>query len=160
MSVSGPESRGSGSGWRALSAEQAWEVQQLLSQWAWLLDTGRWHDASELLTEDAVVIGLGPPRLGPSGFREWADERAQQPGRLTRHQLSNFRMAGSHQYVTATTLFVLYVLDASHREPYQALVGEYEDTCLATPSGMRFVRREIRTMDDVDRDEGRRTGGA
>lgn len=123
-------------------------VSELIMRWAWLLDHDRCLEIVDLLTEDAVVTGLGPARHGRQGMRDWAVARAARLDRKTHHQLTNIVVhpgdgVSGGEVLESTTALVLRVVDADHTEPYVDFVGEYRDRCVRTPVGWRFARRAI-----------------
>lgn len=118
------------------------DVERLLADWADRLDSGRAHEVADLLTDDAVVVGLGPDRYGPDGMRAWADERAAD--RRTQHHVSTVRCSVRSDGSLACRAYVtVYVVDAAHPEPERAFVGRYDDVVVRTPGGLRFARREV-----------------
>lgn len=122
-------------------------IERLLLDWARLLDAGRWHDTADLLTDDAVVTGLGPDRHGPDGWREWADARAAKTDRRTRHLISNIRCSPQPDgTVTSTAHVTVHVLDDAHPAPHLEFLGEYADTVRRTPDGWRFTTRHVTPM--------------
>jgi ketosteroid isomerase-like protein len=126
-----------------VSAEDLAAITSLVTEWAWLLDHDRWHEIAELMTDDGVVVGLGPDRHGPDGMRAWADARAAKTGRRTLHQLTNLRATDGPDGVLVTTALVLRAVDAGSPDPRVEFVGEYRDRCVPTDAGWRFARREL-----------------
>ncbi|WP_020497500.1 nuclear transport factor 2 family protein [Sciscionella marina] len=124
-----------------LSAADTATVAGLVNEWAHRIDHGDAGGVAELLSDDAVVTGLGPDRHGPAGIQEWAD--ARPTGRQTHHQVTNLRYgARPDGTITGTAYLTLYVTSETG-EPATAFVGEYRDTIRRTPDGLQFTRRDI-----------------
>lgn len=48
-------------------------IEQLVTEYAWLLDHRRWEDVAGLCTDDAVLFIRGREIVGKAGLAEWAE---------------------------------------------------------------------------------------
>lgn len=125
-------------------------IEELVTEYAWLLDHRRWHDVAGLCTEDAVLFIRGREILGAAGLAEWADYRAQKKSRRTQHQMTLLRLEQVESDVVAgTAALVLHVAKTGGSGTYVDLVGEYEDQYARTPDGWRFRRRRLVPIDQT-----------
>ncbi len=125
-----------------LTAAETAAVTGLLTEWCDRLDRGDAAGVADLVTDDAVVLGLGPDRRGPEGLRQWAATRPTD--RRTRHRLGDLHYAHrADGAIAGTASVVVHAVGDEHPEPRTDIVAEYRDTILRTPAGLRFARREI-----------------
>jgi 3-phenylpropionate/cinnamic acid dioxygenase small subunit len=128
----------------SIPIEDRLAIEQLVTEYAWMLDHQRWHDVSELCTDDAVLHIRGREIVGHTGLAEWAERRAERPNRRTQHQMTLLRLYPvSANEVHGTAALVLHVAKTGGGGTYVDLVGEYEDEYLRTPGGWRFKRRRL-----------------
>jgi 3-phenylpropionate/cinnamic acid dioxygenase small subunit len=131
-----------------LSIEDRLEIQDLVVEYAWLLDHRRWHEVAGLCTDDAELLIRGRKIVGQAGLAEWADGRAAKKNRKTQHQMTLLRVTptGADQ-ATGTAGLALHMAK-SGGGTYVELVGEYEDEYVRTPSGWKFRRRRLVNLED------------
>jgi 3-phenylpropionate/cinnamic acid dioxygenase small subunit len=119
-------------------------IEQLVIEYAWLLDHQRWDDVAGLCTEDAVLFIRGREIVGTQGLAEWAQRRAQRANRRTQHQMTLPRLEPiSSDEVHGTAALVLHVAKTGGGGTYVDLVGEYEDEYVRTQDGWKFRRRRL-----------------
>ena len=127
-----------------LPIEDRIAIQQLVDEYAWLLDHQRWHDVAGLCTDDAVLFIRGREIVGKPGLKEWADRRAERANRRTQHQMTLMRLEPQGpDEVNGTAALVLHVAKTGGGGTYVDLVGEYEDEYVRTPDGWKIRRRRL-----------------
>jgi 3-phenylpropionate/cinnamic acid dioxygenase small subunit len=127
-----------------LAVEDQLAIEQLVNEYAWLLDHQRWHDVAALCTDDVVLFIRAREIVGQDGLAEWADRRAERANRRTQHQMMAPRLhAVSADEVHGTAPLVLHVAKTGGGGTYVDLVGEYEDEYVRTPGGWKFRRRRL-----------------
>jgi ketosteroid isomerase-like protein len=123
-------------------------IEQLVTEYAWLLDHRRWGDVAQLFVDDAVLFIRGREIAGKEGLAEWAEYRAQKKSRRTQHQMTLLRLEQVEpDLITGTAALVLHVAKTGGGGTYVDLVGEYEDEYARTPQGWRFRRRRLVPID-------------
>jgi ketosteroid isomerase-like protein len=128
--------------------EDRFAIDQLVTEYAWLLDHRRWDDVATLFTDDAVLFVRGREIVGKEGLAEWAEYRAQKKSRRTQHQMTLLRLEQVEpDLVTGTAALVLHVAKTGGSGTYVDLVGEYQDEYTRTPDGWRFRRRRLVPID-------------
>jgi hypothetical protein len=118
----------------------------LIIEHAWLLDHGRWHDVAALYVEDGT-LSMGPNVLrGRTELLAWADRRAANTARHTRHQCTNVRLRSDDaNTATGTVMLVLHVSDGGAANV--EFVGEYRDRYLLDDNGRwRFRDRALHPL--------------
>jgi ketosteroid isomerase-like protein len=119
-------------------------IEQLVNEYAWLLDHQRWQDVADLCTDDVVLFIRAREIVGHDGLAQWAERRAERANRRTQHQMMSPRLrAVSADEVHGTAPLVLHVAKTGGGYTYVDLVGEYEDEYVRTPGGWRFRRRRL-----------------
>lgn len=131
-----------------ISIEDRLAIEELVTEYAWLLDHRRWDDVATLFTDDAWLFIRGREIVGQDGLAEWAEYRAQKKSRRTQHQMTLLRLEHVEpDLVTGTAALVLHVAKTGGSGTYVDLVGEYEDEYARTPDGWRFRRRRLVRID-------------
>jgi 3-phenylpropionate/cinnamic acid dioxygenase small subunit len=131
-----------------ISIEDRLAIEQLVTEYAWLLDHRRWNDVARLFVEDAVLFIRGREIVGKEGLAEWAEYRAQKKSRRTQHQMTLLRLEQVEtDLVAGTAALVLHVAKTGGSGTYVDLVGEYQDEYKRTPDGWRFRRRRLVPVD-------------
>lgn len=120
------------------------EVEQLLGEWAWLIDHGRADEAAVLYTSDAEQTIGGVTARGIDTIAEGLRRRAALTGRTSRHVMSNLRLSD----VTASTaqaswILTLYRSDDSARPPNAILIADVNDTFRLEDGRWKIRSREI-----------------
>jgi 3-phenylpropionate/cinnamic acid dioxygenase small subunit len=124
-------------------------INELVTEYAWLLDHRKWHDVIDLCTDDAVLNIRGREIIGKPGLAAWAEHRAENKTRRTQHQMTNLRLeAETPDRVTGTASLVLVVAKGGSGT-YVDLVGEYHDEYVRTADGWRFRRRRLKLLDEI-----------
>ena len=133
-----------------LANEDRRALEDLVTEYAWLLDHQRWHEVADLCTDDAVLTIRGRQIEGKPGLAAWAEHRATNAARRTQHQMTLLRLEPTPDpdLVTGTAALVLHVAKAGHGGTYVDLVGEYRDEYVRTPDGWRFRRRHLVRIED------------
>jgi 3-phenylpropionate/cinnamic acid dioxygenase small subunit len=136
-----------------VAAEDRIAIEQLVIEYAWLLDHRRFDDVLGLFTDDAELRIRGQRIHGADGLREWLDVRAARQGqRSSLHQMANLRLSAApenDEALTGTVGLVLHVAKSGSTGTYVDLVGEYEDEYVRTGAGWRFRRRILKTLSDL-----------
>jgi 3-phenylpropionate/cinnamic acid dioxygenase small subunit len=132
----------------SIPIEDRLAIEELVVEYAWLLDHQRWDDVADLCTDDAVLFIRGREIAGRKGLGEWAKRRAERASRRTQHQMTLLRLypAGPNE-VHGTAALVLHVAKTGSGGTYVDLIGEYEDEYLRTPDGWKFKRRRLVPID-------------
>lgn len=127
-----------------LGIEDRMAIEQLVNEYAWLLDHQRWDDIAGLCTDDAVLFIRGREIVGQNGLAAWADRRAERANRRTQHQMTLIRLEPqTPDEVHGTAALVLHVAKTGGGGTYVDLVGEYEDEYVRTADGWKFRRRRL-----------------
>lgn len=127
-----------------LRVEDRIAIEQLVNEYAWLLDHQRWPDIAALFTEDATLFIRGREIAGHQGLAQWAERRAQRASRRTQHQMSLVRLEPiTLDEVRGTAALVLHVAKTGGGGTYIDLVGEYEDEYVRDAGGWKFRRRRL-----------------
>jgi ketosteroid isomerase-like protein len=124
-------------------------INELVTEYAWLLDHRQWHEVIDLCTDDAILNIRGREIVGKTGLASWAEHRAENKTRRTQHQMTNLRLeAETPDRVIGTASLVLVVAKGGSGT-YVDLVGEYHDEYVRTPDGWRFRRRRLKLLDEI-----------
>jgi 3-phenylpropionate/cinnamic acid dioxygenase small subunit len=135
---------------QGVAIEDRLAIEELVTEYAWLLDHRRWDDVAGLCTDDAVLFIRGREIVGKAGLTDWAAYRAQKKSRRTQHQMSLLRLQQVEpDAVRGTAALVLHVAKTGGSGTYVDLVGEYEDEYARTPDGWRFRRRRLVPIDQA-----------
>ena len=128
----------------AVSLEDRLAIEDLVTEYAWLLDHQKWDDVPDLFTDDAEVHIRRREIIGRAGLIDWAAYRAEKVSRQTQHQMTLLRLKQSEpDRIEGTVALVLHVAKAGGGATYVDLVGEYEDEYVRTPDGWKFRRRRL-----------------
>jgi 3-phenylpropionate/cinnamic acid dioxygenase small subunit len=123
-------------------------IEQLVIEYAYLLDHQRWQDVAALCTDDAVLFIRGREIVGQQGLDEWAARRAERPNRRTQHQMTLLRLeAVSDDEVHGTAALVLHVAKTGGGGTYVDLIGEYRDEYACVGGEWKFRRRRLVPLD-------------
>jgi 3-phenylpropionate/cinnamic acid dioxygenase small subunit len=123
-------------------------IEQLVIEYAYLLDHQRWQDVAALCTDDAVLFIRGREIVGQQGLDEWAARRAERPNRRTQHQMTLLRLeAVSDDEVHGTAALVLHVAKTGGGGTYVDLIGEYRDEYVRDVGVWKFRRRRLVPLD-------------
>lgn len=134
-----------------VSIEDRIAIEQLVTEYAWLLDHRRFDDVLDLFTEDAELRIRGQKIHGADGLQQWLEQRAtNQHQRSSQHQMSLLRLQRVQDgLVRGTAGLVLHVAKSGSTGTYVDLVGEYQDEYVRTDSGWRFRSRILVTLADM-----------
>jgi 3-phenylpropionate/cinnamic acid dioxygenase small subunit len=123
-------------------------IEQLVIEYAYLLDHQRWQDVAALCTDDAVLFIRGREIVGQQGLDEWAARRAERPNRRTQHQMTLLRLeAVSEDEIHGTAALVLHVAKTGGGGTYVDLIGEYRDEYARDGGVWKFRRRRLVPLD-------------
>lgn len=128
-----------------LSIEDRFAIHALVNEYAWRLDHQRWHEISDLCTDDVVLWIRRREIVGKAGLAEWAARRAaKEETRRTLHQMTNLRLeAVDEDHSTGVAALVLHIAKGGGSSTYVDLVGDYHDEYVRTADGWRFRRRRL-----------------
>jgi SnoaL-like domain len=120
------------------------EIEQLLAEWAWLIDHGRAEEAAGLYANDAEQTIAGVTVTGIEAIREGLRRRAAMTNRTSRHVVSNLKLSG----ITASTLEAAWVLtlyrsDVAARPPTPTLVGDVRDNFRLESGQWKICSRQV-----------------
>ncbi len=128
--------------------EDRTSIEQLVIEYAYLLDHQRWQDVAALCTDDAVLFIRGREIVGQQGLDEWAARRAERPNRRTQHQMTLLRLeAVSDDEVHGTAALVLHVAKTGGGGTSVDLIGEYRDECVRDGGVWKVRRRRLVPLD-------------
>lgn len=133
------------------------EIRNLVAELSQLADTASDDELDSylaLFTEDATwaVLADGEglsaqERTGRQEILEGVRERRaagiQGPGTQTRHVVSTLVVTFETSDRAFARCYWHYYTDTSSSAPVLALMGEYRNTFVRTPSGWRLARREL-----------------
>jgi 3-phenylpropionate/cinnamic acid dioxygenase small subunit len=129
-------------------SEDRGAIEQLVIEYAYLLDHQRWQDVAALCTDDAVLFIRGREIVGQQGLDEWAARRAERPNRRTQHQMTLLRLeAVSDDEIHGTAALVLHVAKTGGGGTYVDLIGEYRDEYVRDGGVWKFRRRRLVPLD-------------
>ena len=132
----------------SVPTEDRTAIEQLVIEYAYLLDHQRWQDVAALCTDDAVLFIRGREIVGQQGLDEWAARRAERPNRRTQHQMTLLRLdAVSDDEVHGTAALVLHVAKTGGGGTYVDLIGEYRDEYVRDGGVWKFRRRRLVPLD-------------
>jgi 3-phenylpropionate/cinnamic acid dioxygenase small subunit len=134
-----------------ISVEDRIAIEELVTEYAWLLDHRRFDDVVSLCTDDAELRIRGQRIIGADGLQRWLDGRAtSQSRRASQHQMSLLRLEPvDEDFVRGTAALVLHVAKSGGSGSYVDLVGEYQDEYVRTDEGWRFRSRVLVTLADM-----------
>jgi 3-phenylpropionate/cinnamic acid dioxygenase small subunit len=123
-------------------------IEQLVIEYAYLLDHQRWYEVADLCTDDAVLFIRGREIVGQLGLAEWAARRAERPNRHTQHQMTLLRLEGiSADEVHGSAALVLHIAKTGGGGTYVDLIGEYRDEYVRVGGDWKFRRRRLVPLD-------------
>jgi 3-phenylpropionate/cinnamic acid dioxygenase small subunit len=132
----------------SVPAEDRSAIEQLVIEYAYLLDHQRWQDVAALCTDDAVLFIRGREIVGQQGLDEWAARRAERPNRRTQHQMTLLRLeVVSEDEIHGTAALVLHVAKTGGGGTYVDLIGEYRDEYVRDGGAWKFRRRRLVPLD-------------
>jgi hypothetical protein len=76
-----------------IDAQVRHEIENLVYEHAWLLDSHESERLADLYLEDGRLYGIGPERQGREALTAYGVERAAMTGRTARHVCTNLRLA-------------------------------------------------------------------
>ena len=134
-----------------ISVDDRIAIEELVTEYAWLLDHRKFDEVLSLFTEDAELKIRGQKVAGAEGLQAWLDQRASsQSSRSSQHQMSLLRLVPvDADVVEGTAALVLHVAKSGSSGTYVDLVGEYQDEYVRTDGGWRFRRRVLVTLADM-----------
>lgn len=76
----------------AIDAEIRHEIESLVYEHAWLIDSHQSNRLADLYLEDGRLYGIGPEQKGRDALLEHGKRRAAMTGRTARHVCTNLRL--------------------------------------------------------------------
>lgn len=127
-----------------VSAEVKSQIDDLITEHAWVLDHGDPATLADLYLEDGELLGLAEPLIGQAAIRAWGVERAKLD-RVSRHVHTNLRVVSDPDgSLRGSVMTLLYRQDGADVSPtYPVLVLDYEDRYALDGGRYRFARRQI-----------------
>ncbi len=132
-----------------LAPDDRLAIEQLIHRHAWLIDHGRASEIEALFTEDAVLKGIGPDKIGRAAIGDWARQREAMRERRSRHVQTNLLIeAAGVGKAQGTVVLTLYRHDGEGEgSPAPLLIGEYADLYRREADGAwRFAERQLTTL--------------
>lgn len=129
-------------GTRALTTEDYVEIQQLVSRYAYALDTAanNGHDYADLFAADAEFVR--PPTTGRDNLARLA--LTQPHGRdYVRHYITNHTIEPTTDGAAGKEYLMVLDIGESGKPGSIFLGGHYEDVYAKTDAGWKFKRREF-----------------
>ena len=125
-------------------------IEELVTEYAWLLDHRQFDAVLSLFTTDAELKIRGQKIHGADGLQKWLDARASgESRRSSQHQMSLLRLeAAGDGVIRGTAALVLHVAKGGSGS-YIDLVGEYQDEYVRDEAGWRFRSRVLVTLADL-----------
>lgn len=126
-------------------------IEQLVIEYAYLLDNGRANELAALFTPDGVldIHNLGLRAVGREAIAEYYARRAAAP-RTTRHISTNLRLVFETPERASGTRLILYYRGDGPTPPFPAKpgsVGEYVEVFQRGADGRwRFASRKSRLL--------------
>ncbi|MBN8992123.1 MAG: nuclear transport factor 2 family protein [Rhizobiales bacterium] len=120
------------------------DIEQLLAEWAWLIDHGRADEAARFYTDDAEQNIAGVTTRGIDAIRDGLRRRRDMTGRTSRHVVSNLHLLEVTQSsISVRWILTLYRSDDSSRPPTPALIGDVNDTMQHDAGTWKIRSRQI-----------------
>lgn len=121
---------------------------RLITEYAALLDAGRWDDVAALYVPDGRMSRPTAPDDFIEGHDAILASFTARPPRISRHVCINIRVdvRGGHQ-ATASSQILLFTAEAAAddglpiQSPAPPMVGTYADRLVRTEAGWRFAER-------------------
>ncbi len=76
-----------------IDAQVRHEIENLVFEHAWLLDSHASDRLADLYLEDGRLYGIGPEKKGAAALNTYGAERASMTDRVARHVCTNLRLA-------------------------------------------------------------------
>ncbi len=125
----------------ALPSTWRGDVEQMIAEMYFLVDSGRADETPRYVTDD-FVFALGPNELDRAGYEAAMEQRAAAT-HLSRHCATNLRITEQ----TDTSVTVSYITAAHRREEgdteHHTMVGDTEDTWVFANSEWKLRRRAM-----------------
>jgi SnoaL-like protein len=120
------------------------EIEQLLAEWAWLIDHGRADEAACLYTPDAEQVIGGVSAVGLEAITDGLRRRAGLTQRTSRHVISNLKLSvTSASIAEGAWILTLYRSDDSVRPAKPILVADVDDRYQRLSGRWKFRSRRI-----------------
>lgn len=125
-------------------AQIRWEIESVLTEWAWLIDQGKANRASALFAPDAQQQIGDIITTGIESITQGLDRRAAMKERTSRHVISNLRLTSTTDgQVDATWILTLFRSDDSSKPAKPMMIGDVWDTFINEPDGWKIKSRKI-----------------
>lgn len=129
----------------AMLAEHA--CARLITEYAALLDAGRWADVAALYVPEGRMSRPTAPDDFIAGRDAILASFSARPPRISRHVCINIRVDVQGNKANATSQILLFTADNAEdgglpiQSPAPPMVGTYADHFVRTEAGWRFVER-------------------
>jgi uncharacterized protein (TIGR02246 family) len=119
-------------------------IEDLSTEYSWLVDHGQADQAAELFTNDAVLSAGGKEVIGIVAIRRHLLERANNRDIRSRHVVTNIRLlAEGPEQVRGTVIMTIYRSIGESGRP-QLIIGDVEDIYrLGTDGRWRLAERTL-----------------
>ena len=121
---------------------------KLITEYAALLDAGRWEDVAALYLADGRMSRPTAPDDFIDGREAILASFTARPPRISRHVCINIRVeVEGSTAATATSQILLFTAEAAEdgglpvQSPAPPMVGTYADRLVSTDAGWRFAER-------------------
>jgi hypothetical protein len=127
-----------------LGLEDRIEIDELISEYAIVIDHGRWNELPSLFAPGAVLKVGRDELAGRDAIAQWSASCAARKPRRSRHQVTNviIRPLGP-SHATATATVVVHVAKEGRRDTFVETVGELRAEFVRAGAAWRFSRHAI-----------------
>ena len=125
-------------------AQTRYEIESVLTEWAWLIDQGKADRASVLFAPDVEQRVGDVITNGIENVAKGLERRAKMSNRTSRHVISNLRLASAPDgNVRATWILTLFRSDDPVKPARPLMINDVQDTFCKGPDGWKIKSREI-----------------
>jgi hypothetical protein len=131
---------------RTISAEDRWEILDLLGRFYWALDTGDEEAICALFTQDGVMTsGSGARFEGADGIRRFARHSVSDPTSRGRQHVARplYFYAIGEGWTVRSYLTILHCNEGTGEKRIRTMSCS-DDTCVKTGQGWRIKERRNR----------------
>jgi hypothetical protein len=127
-----------------LRLEDRIEIDELISEYAMVIDHARWNELPSLFASGGVLKVGRDELAGRAAIAEWSAACAARKPRRTRHQVTNviIRPLGPSRAMASATI-VVHVAKEGRRDTFVETVGELRAEFVRVGAAWRFSRYAI-----------------